>query len=62
MSVALRSCASMTLLSFSGCDERDGGDRRSVRCREEAFVPVADVGLKSEVVSRVTEGAIVTVN
>lgn len=59
MSVTLRSCASMTLLSFSGCDERDGGERRSVRCSDEAFVTVADVALKSEVVSKVTEGAIV---
>ena len=45
-------------MSFSGWDERDGGERRSVRWPRGAFFVVAGLALKSEVVSSVTEGAI----
>ena len=58
MSVALRSWASMMLLSFSGCEEREGGERRSVRGVTAVFDEVVVAKLKSEVVSRVTEGDI----
>lgn len=60
MSVALRSCASRTLLSFSGWEERDGGERSRVRGSELDFDVIAEEGLKSGVVSRVTAGAMVT--
>ncbi len=61
MSVALRSCASRTLFSFSGCEERDGGERSSVLCPLPAFGRVVVLGLKSEVKSSVVEGAIAEV-
>ena len=57
MSVTLRSWASRTLLSFSGWEEREGGERRRVRgaavlldCRDGEL-------LRFDVVSNITEGA-----
>ena len=56
MSVALRLCASMTLLSFSGCEDKEGGERSRVRCgRNDDFGGIE----KSDVVSIATDGAIV---
>ena len=61
MSVAFRSCASRTLLSFSGWEERDGGESNRLRGTVLDLDAIAEEGLKSGVVSRVTEGAMVIV-
>lgn len=58
MSVAWRSCASRTSLSFSGCEDKEGGERSSTRFFTVGLFGFVDGGLKSEVVSRVTEGTI----
>ena len=57
MSVALRSWAANTLLSFSGCDESEGGDSsRVLGC--DGLPPVFErTGAKSEELAKVTAGA-----
>ena len=60
MSVVVRSCAATILSSFSGWEDRDGGESKS-----DLVVDMLSAGLdcgiaKSEVVSRITEGAITT--
>ena len=58
MSVALLSWAARTLSSFSGCDDREGGQSRRVLGDEEVLLCGGTWVLpKSELVSRVTEGA-----
>ena len=60
MSVAERSCASRTASRRSGWAAREGGERRRVRGRLPFFSGTlfCEVGvLKSEVMSRVTAGA-----
>lgn len=47
-------------MSFSGWEERDGGERSRVRGSELDFDVIAEEGLKSGVVSRVTAGAMVS--
>lgn len=59
MSVAFRSCAARTLSSFSGCDDKDGGDRRSVRGADGEPTAFNCTGAKSDVLSKETAGAIV---
>ena len=60
MSVVVRSCAATILSNFSGWEDRDGGESKS-----DLVVDMLSAGLdcgvaKSEVVSRITEGAITT--
>ena len=57
MSVALRSWAATTLFSFSGCDESDGGDSSSVLGCDGLPPAFERTGAKSEVLSKVTAGA-----
>ena len=57
MSVALRSWAATTLFSFSGCDESDGGDSSSVLGCDGLPPAFEKTGAKSEVLSKVTAGA-----
>ena len=57
MSVALRSWAAKTLFSFSGCDESDGGDSSSVLGCDGVPPVFESTGAKSEVLSKVTAGA-----
>ncbi len=57
MSVALRSWAAKTLFSFSGCDESDGGDSSSVLGFDGLPPAFGRNGAKSEVLSKVTAGA-----
>ena len=57
MSVALRSWAAKTLFSFSGCDESDGGDSSSVLGFDRLLPVFERAGAKSEVLSKVTAGA-----
>ena len=57
MSVAFRSCVARTLLSFSGCDDSDGGESRRVRGVDTLFAALDWIGAKSEVLSMVTAGA-----
>lgn len=57
MSVALRSWAAKTLLSFSGCDESDGGDSSSVLGFDGLPSVFGGTGAKSEELSKVTAGA-----
>ena len=45
-------------LSFSGCDDSEGGESRSFRIAELALEGTGVEGLKSDAVSKVTEGAI----
>ena len=57
MSVALRSWAAKTLLSFSGCDDSDGGDSSSVLGFDGLPSVFERTGAKSEELSKVTAGA-----
>ena len=57
MSVAVRSWAAKTLLSFSGCDESDGGDSSSVLGFDGLPSVFERTGAKSEDLSKVTAGA-----
>lgn len=57
ISVALRSWAAKTLLSFSGCDESDGGDSSSVLGFDGLHSVFGRMGAKSEELSKVTAGA-----
>ena len=57
MSVAFRSWAAKTLLSFSGCDESDGGDSSSVLGFDGLPSVFESTGAKSEELSKVTAGA-----
>ena len=56
-----RSWASRTLLSFSGWDEREGGERRSVRGAEVLLDGRGEEVSKSEDMSIITEGAMAQV-
>ena len=58
MSVAFRSWAASTLFSFSGWDEREGGERRRLRSGEGPPAFFVWTGAKSKVLSMVTAGAI----
>ena len=56
MSVALRWWAAKTLLSFSGCDESDGGDSSSVLGFDGLPAVFGRTGAKSEELSKVNAG------
>ncbi len=58
ISVAFRSWAATTLSSFSGWEDRDGGERRRLRKGGEWLIDFVLVGAKSKVVSISTAGAI----
>ncbi len=58
MSVAFRSWAARTLFNLSGCEDREGGERRRLRGDEELPAVCVWTGAKSEVLSTVTAGAI----
>ena len=58
MSVAFRSWAASTLFSFSGWDEREGGERRRLRSGEGPPTFFVWTGAKSKGLSMVTAGAI----
>ena len=57
--MALRSCAARTLLSFSGCDDSDGGESSRVRALDTLLAAFDSVGAKSEVLSMVIAGVMV---
>ena len=58
MSVAFRSWAASTLFSFSGWDEREGGERRRLRSDEGTPAFFVWTGAKSKGLSMVSAGAI----
>ena len=60
ISVAFLSCIAMTCVNFSWCEEREGGDKRRVRCIVGVAVDGCLVGIaKSSDRSMAKEGGIV---